>query len=260
MRFNIADMILEFQGDPPWIDSSRWALFRTEDPAPPHYRITRNYLPQLPQVAEAHYFYDHLKGSHYAMTREHVGELELTVSESVLPWGRQIHHVYEECALPHILLHGERLLLHASYIAHEGCAILFTAPSGTGKSTQAELWKQHRGAEILNGDRAVIGLRGEEAYAFGFPMSGSSEYCVNRSLPLRCVVSLLQGPENRIRKLKGREALKVLLNGTYADPKHPEDLPRNMNVAISLLQVPVFELSCRPDAGAVEALEQALMQ
>ena len=258
MYFNIADMILEFRAEPSWLPDSCWELFRTEAPGSVDYLITRKYLPELPEAEDAHYFYDSLKGCYYAMSREVGRELELVVREIFQPWGRQIHQMYEEFALPHVLLHGERLLLHASYISHEGGAILFTAPSGTGKSTQAELWRQHRGSEILNGDRAVIGLRGEQAFAFGFPMSGSSEYCVNRSLPLRCVVFLRQGPENRIRRLTGREALRVLLNGTYADPKHPEDFSRNMQVAIPLLQRPVFELSCRPDVGAVEALEQAL--
>ncbi|WP_370839368.1 hypothetical protein [Intestinibacter bartlettii] len=31
--------------------------------------------------------------------------------------------------------------------------ILFSAPSGTGKSTQADLWEKYENAEIINGDR-----------------------------------------------------------------------------------------------------------
>ncbi|MBR4308038.1 MAG: hypothetical protein IKT58_00440 [Oscillospiraceae bacterium] len=260
MRFNIADFVIEFSGDPPLEISPLWELFRSEGGPCPNYRVTRRYSPTLPEAEGAHYFYDGVKNSHYCMSREWEKELELTIVEEFFPWGRQIHQLYEECALPHVLLHGQRLVLHASYVAYQNAAILFTAPSGTGKSTQAELWRQYRGAEILNGDRAVVGLRGDRAYAFGFPMCGSSEYCENRSLPLTCIVSLRQGPENRIRRLIGREALKVILNGTYADPKHPGDFSRNIEVAISLLQTPVFELSCRPDVGAVEALEQALAQ
>lgn len=258
MRFLIADLLLEFRGDPPFDPSPLWELFRTSSTNEAHYHIVRSYTPVLPQPENAHYFYDGVKERHYAMSCEEGSCLDLKVIEEALPWGMQIHQMYEEFALPHILLHKERLVLHASYISHKDRAILFTAPSGTGKSTQAELWRKHRGAEILNGDRAVVGLREEQPFAFGFPMSGSSEYCVNRSLPLSCIVSLKQGPENIIRRLKGRDALRVLLNGTYSDPKHPEDFARNMNTAISLLCVPVFELSCRPDVGAVEALEQAL--
>ena len=260
MRFKIADMILEFQGDPDMESSALWDLFRTDETQSPHYRILRRYCTELPQCAEGHYFYDGVQECHYAMSREVGNQLELLIPERLAPWGSKIHQLYELMALPHVLLQEQRLVIHASYIAHEGYGMIFTAPSGTGKSTQADLWQKYRNAEILNGDRGVIGMREEEPYVFGFPMSGSSEYCVNRSLPLRCIVSLKQAPENRIRRLTGREALRVILNGTYADPKHPGDFSRSMNVAISLLQTPVFELSCLPNVGAVEALEQALEQ
>lgn len=258
MYYCIADMILEFRGDPPLEDHKLWELFRTSAPVPSDYIFIRRYVPQLPTSEEGHYFYDAVRRWHYAHSLEKGSVLHLDVLQEALPWGIQIHQLYEELALPHVLLQKQRLLLHASYIQHEGMGILFTAPSGTGKSTQADLWALHRGAEILNGDRAVFGLRGDEPYAFGFPMSGSSSYCVNRSLPLRCIVSLRQAPENRIRLLKGREALRVILNGTYSDPKHPGDFGLNMQTALSLLSTPIFELSCRPDLGAVETLEQAI--
>ena len=258
MRFLIGDLLLELEGDPGFEVGERWELFLSDRRDDADYRITRSYVPTLPQREGAHYFYDGVKCKNYAMTCEHGNHLEVLALQETLPWGLKLRQLYEEFALPHILLLKERLVLHASYICYADRAILFTAPSGTGKSTQAELWRLHRGAEILNGDRAVIGLREGVPYAFGFPMSGSSDYCVNRSLPLCAVVHLSQGPENVIRRLKGREALRVLLNGTYSDPKHPEDFIRNMNTAISLLDTPVFTLSCRPDVGAVEALEEAL--
>ena len=50
------------------------------------------------------------------------------------------------------------LLLHASLIDYGGSGILFVGNSGVGKTTQAELWQQHLGAEILNGDKALVRL------------------------------------------------------------------------------------------------------
>ncbi len=260
MRFKIADMLLEFHGISALEAGSLWELFRTEDPQSPDYRFLCRYCPELPNREDGHRFYDGVQECYYAETREEGNCLELAILDRLAPWGQKIQQLYEQLALPHVLLKKQRLVIHASYIAYKGYGMIFTAPSGTGKSTQAELWRVHRNAEILNGDRGVIGLREEGAYVFGFPMNGSSEYCENRSLPLRCIVSLKQAPQNSIRRLTGREALRVILNGTYADPKHPEDFSQNMNVAISLLQTPVFELSCLPDVGAVEALEQALEQ
>ena len=258
MKYRVADMVFSFHGEPPLLESPLWAPFRIQGDSEPDYSVTRLYVQTLPDIVGGHTFYDGVKERNYACTVEKGTDLTIYALEDTLPWAKSVHQLYEEIALPHVLLKKDRMILHASYICHEGRGIIFTAPSGTGKSTQADLWHDHRGAEILNGDRAVIGLRGEVPYVFGFPMSGSSPYCENRSLPLCCVVSLRQGPENIIRRLKGREALRVLLNGTYADPKYPEDFARNMEVGLNLLSVPVFELTCRPDVGAVEALEQAI--
>ena len=43
-------------------------------------------------------------------------------------------------ALERPLLHYGRLILHASAVLYHERAILFAAPSGGGKSTQAEIW------------------------------------------------------------------------------------------------------------------------
>ncbi len=258
MIYRVADMILEFRGDPPLEESPLWAPFRITERDKADYSIYRCYAPTLPVSHRGHYFYDGVKERNYAHSLEEDNCLTICALEDSLPWAKKVHQLYEEMALPHVLLLKDRIILHASYIRHGDRGIIFTAPSGTGKSTQADLWHLHRGAEILNGDRAVIGLRGETPYVFGFPMSGSSPYCKNVDLPLCCIVSLLQGPENRIRRLHGREALRVILNGTYSDPKHREDFIRNMDTALKLLHTPVFELSCRPDVGAVETLEEAI--
>lgn len=260
MQYQVADMILEFHGDPPLEESPLWALFRMETEGQADYRFYRYYSPKLPQQSHGHYFYDGVKERNYAHTLEENSSLTICALSDSFPWAQKIHQLYEEMALPHVLLQKGRIILHASYIEHNGKAIIFTAPSGTGKSTQADLWHLHRGAQILNGDRAVIGLRDNIPFAFGFPMSGSSPYCENRSIPLCCIVSLKQGPENQLRRLRGKDALRVILNGTYADPKHREDFIRNMDTAADLLHTPIFELSCRPDLGAVEVLEQAIAQ
>ena len=87
----------------------------------------------------------------------------------------------------HLLIENNGIVLHASYIEWNNKAILFTAPSGNGKSTQADLWASHRQAEIINGDRAVIRIIDGKIFADGIPFSGSSTYCKNRTLPLAAI-------------------------------------------------------------------------
>ena len=73
-----------------------------------------------------------------------------------------------------LLLEHRAFQLHASVIDWQGQGILFSAPSGTGKSTQADLWQTHAGATILNGDRAVIRWLDSQYRVYGSPYAGSS--------------------------------------------------------------------------------------
>lgn len=182
----------------------------------------------------------------------------ITVREALLPWGTDVSDLFVAYGLPHFLPMLGKLLLHCAYILHEGRAILFTAPSGTGKSTQAALWQRYRGSEIINGDRAALGLEDGIVTAYGLPVSGSSDDCRNVTAPVAAIVGLSQARENRAAPLPLPRAVKCLLSGTYLPPEFSQDLPMLFDLASDLAQrVPVFHLDCLPDEGAVTALEAA---
>lgn len=166
-----------------------------------------------------------------------------------------------KCAgLPHILTDFRRVILHSSFLAYKGKAILFTAPSGTGKSTQAELWRVHRpGAEIVNGDRCVLSCDGEQPYAHGIPLCGTSGITKNRSMPVRAIIVLRQGAENRIRRLGAREAFTMLFSECSVALWSREDTGTVTDLLTGIISsVPVYLYTCRPDASAVDDLEAAL--
>lgn len=82
------------------------------------------------------------------------------------------------------------MILHSAYMCYEDTAVLFSAPSETGKSTQAGLWEKYRGTWTVNGDRSLL-IREEDGwYANGWPVCGSSEICNNKSYPVRAIVML----------------------------------------------------------------------
>lgn len=169
---------------------------------------------------------------------------------SLLVWG----------GLPHILADFRRVILHSSFLAYREKAILFTAPSGTGKSTQAELWRVHRpGAEVINGDRSILSCDGGRPFAHGIPLCGTSGITKNRSLPVRAIVVLRQGPENRIRRLGGREAFSLLFSECSVSLWSREDTETVTDLLNGIISsVPVYLYACRPDASAVDDLEAAL--
>lgn len=180
------------------------------------------------------------------------------VREEDWRWATRSKYLWPGIMLHYILLHRRGLIFHASYIGCEGQGILFTAPSGTGKSTQAGLWQQYRGARIYNGDKAGVTLR-DAPMAHGVPFSGTSGICENVSLPLRAIVVLSQAPENRIRRLPPSEAVAALCPNLFVDQAVPEEWSLALNLLLDLTAaVPIYALACTPDERAVAALEAAL--
>lgn len=170
-----------------------------------------------------------------------------------------VKFILESLAAEHMIARNRGFVLHCSYIEREGKAILFTAPSETGKSTQAELWNKYRGAEIINGDRASVRLENGILWADGIPFSGSSKYCQNRSLPIEAIVYLGQAPHTTIRKLQGYEAFSKIWEGVSLNIWDKTDMEFvSAVVQKAAAELPIFYLSCTPDESAVFALEEAI--
>lgn len=143
------------------------------------------------------------------------------------------------------------LLTHSSFVTLNGKGILFTGYSGVGKTTQAELWGDFLGAEIVNGDKAFVREIDKTFFAYGLPWKGSSEYCLNRKAPLSAIVVLRQSAVNRITKLV-ETATEYLMPHIFLPHWDKDCLNKTLDTFDSLLKrVPVFLLECRPDEEAV---------
>ena len=158
-----------------------------------------------------------------------------------------------------LLLPVNRVILHASAVIHNGEAILFTAPSGTGKSTQASLWERHLGAEIINGDKVIISADGERPIAYGGPIAGTSRIFRDIWAPVRAIVCLHQGKTNHAELLDQRHAFMNL----YSQVIKRADDPAFNQALLPLLGeiaegVPMLEFSCLPDTSAVDYLLERL--
>ena len=147
------------------------------------------------------------------------------------------------------------LIFHAAQIVTRSAGILFTAPSGTGKTTQSRLWAKHRGAEIVCNDRVVVrGLT-----TCGFPYDGADPVFNPAEHGLNAIVCLSQTPENTVTRLRPAQALAKLMNLALFDAWDPavRDFASGalMNIVAS---VPVYQLNCTPDEAAVICLENQL--
>lgn len=157
-------------------------------------------------------------------------------------------------------LQRHMIQLHSSLIASPGNhGIMFLGPSGIGKTTQAELWNKYRDALIINGDIVFVQETPEGFLGWGTPWHGSSPYCENTSVPLKAMVVLKQAPENSIRELTGFEKVSEVSNSVF----YPQWLENGMELCLETLDhlltnIPVYQLSCRPDEDAVRLTEQAI--
>lgn len=145
-------------------------------------------------------------------------------------------------------------VFHGSAVAVDGQGYIFTAKSGTGKSTHARLWRALLGdrAVMVNDDKPVIRLMDGVPFVFGTPWDGKEHLSKNISVPLKAVCILERSPENRIRAISAHEALPTLIQQAYR-PASPEALEKTMGLLDRLLRhAKLYRLGCNMDFSAAE--------
>lgn len=152
------------------------------------------------------------------------------------------------------LLNYDGFMLHSSCVEKDGFAYLFSANSGTGKSTHTHLWlKNLSGTRIINDDKPALLLENGIWYACGTPFSGKTNENVNAKVPLRAVVFIKRGEENRVKRISTAEAIKLLYEQTIKISDKGL-LIKTLELIDNLLtNVPAFELECNMDDGAAIA-------
>ena len=153
------------------------------------------------------------------------------------------------------LIQRQGIVIHSSAIAWDGKGIIFSAPAGTGKSTQVRLWQKYLGdgVTVLNDDTPAVCLKNGKPYVFGTPWCGSSFIHCNACAPLKAIVMLEQAMENSISKLSKQEVILRLLPRVllpYVDQSLMSKAVDIFELIIS--KVPVYLLKGKPDEEAVE--------
>lgn len=186
-------------------------------------------------------------------------QFEIRILDKFRPWGRNAEQLFSLMALHHTLLPFRRLLLHGAYITAGSAGILFTGPSGIGKTTQARLWNRCFGAESVNEDRAIIGIDSDSVRLYGVPVAGSSPVCRSIDAPLKAVIVLEQGLENSISPLRPAQAISRLMDGSYIPPAFAEDKALALDIAAEIAgRTPVWLLRCRPDEDSARLAHRTI--
>ena len=161
--------------------------------------------------------------------------------------------------LEKVMIDAESLILHSAYMNYKDTAVLFSAPSGTGKSTQANLWEKYRGTYTVNGDKSLLIRENGGWYAYGWPICGSSEICHNEIYPVRCIVMLKQAKENKVYPLKGFQAIRELMEQITINSWDRDFQMKAMDqLDLLLSEIPVYKLECDISEDAVRCLEELI--
>lgn len=158
------------------------------------------------------------------------------------------------------LFDRDTLLLHGSTVAVDGQAYLFTARSGTGKSTHTRLWCQAFGnrAVMVNDDKPFISITESGIFASGSPWSGKHGLDTNITVPLKGICLLERGTENRIARAAKDSLLPTLLAQSYR-PLDAAKEPRFLQLLDKLAEtVPLWQMQCNKDIDAAAVAYAAM--
>lgn len=148
--------------------------------------------------------------------------------------------------------------VHSSAVVLDGKAYLFTAPSGTGKSTHTEKWIRLFGAHYLNDDKPILRRVEGKWMAYGTPWSGKHDLSTNEGVPLGGIVCLQRGEKNTIAPMPPVGALPFLMSQTVYHLR-AENVERKLALLNRLLaEVPIWDLHCLPDDEAAIICRDAI--
>lgn len=269
----LAGQRIRIDSDSPVGDSALYVPFYT-DPGDCdlHIRIKEGALPVCGDVPESScrerkYLRDGERLRMYSFFARESGDVAYACRESSgneinlyidYPGGLWDSMVFNALNIPEILALRGIYLCHSSFVVFRDSALIFSAGKGEGKSTQAALWEKETGAGTVNGDRSLLYFSEGVLTAAGTPYCGSSRIALQRSAPVKAVVLLSKGGANEINLCKGTAAVIPLLSQlTFAYYQSREAADFALKVCEA---VPVYTMSCLPDASAVSALEAVLWE
>jgi hypothetical protein len=147
----------------------------------------------------------------------------------------------------------DTFLFHGSAVSVDGAGYLFTAKSGTGKSTHVRLWRELLGkrAVMVNDDKPLIHVKEDgTAIVYGTPWDGKHRLSNNIAVPLKAICILERAEENHIVSITETEAMPMLIQQAYR-PADPAAMEKTLAL-IDRLNVRFYRLSCNMDIDAAQ--------
>lgn len=165
-----------------------------------------------------------------------------------------IEYVWTGALFNRFLLDHNGCMLHSSAVVVDGYAYLFSADSGTGKSTHTQLWIKHFGEQafIINDDKPALRCIQGQWYVYGTPWSGKTDLNVNTKVKLGAIVFLERSKDNWIQEMSVKEAIPKFFNQTIRKLNMEEKMDLVLqNMECILTGNPIYKMGCNISDQAV---------
>lgn len=174
--------------------------------------------------------------------------------------GKYLETIAVQRKIAEKLFEYDTLLFHGSVVAVDGVGYLFTAKSGTGKSTHTRLWRELFGdrAVMVNDDKPFLRITENGVLAYGSPWNGKHGLGTNTCVPLKAICILERGEENHIQKIPAKDAVFMLLQQSNR-PMNRQLMPKYMELLDKLSgSVNFYRLACNMDPEAAQISYEAM--
>ncbi len=155
------------------------------------------------------------------------------------------------------------ILVHSSVLMVDGQAVMFLAPSGTGKSTHSRLWCQVYGERVtmINDDKPLVSVRtdnnGTHLTVYGTPWCGKHGIETNTSAPVKAIFILKRSETNYTKKLSPKEAFPYIYRQIY-HPNNEMLMKKILPLMLTFAQnVDIYELGCNMEEEAAKVAYRA---
>lgn len=168
-----------------------------------------------------------------------------------------LEYLLSQYALVYILDKlGNNIFMHGSSLVCKGKGIVFTAKSGTGKSTHSRLWQKYSDAVVINDDKNIISIENGELFLNPCPWSGKHMLDNNIKAPLKAIVFLYQSRNNIVKRLSPFQTMKLIL--PQLESPSALNLDRWNLMLDELLKVDAYYLGCNMEKEAFDVIYKKL--
>lgn len=148
--------------------------------------------------------------------------------------------------IANVIAKNNGFVFHGStiYLDSPENAYIFTAPSGTGKSTHSRLLKSMFGDRInyINDDKPFIKLNGSEYNVYGSPWDGKERRSNNLKGVLRGIFVIQRSLECDVEQIPGKEAIMHLIKQIHI-PSGIENTLNGTEFIVNLCKnIPIYIL------------------